>query len=323
MYGCRDCNNIYFTPGVWTHVAYVYKYTEGSHDIEFYINGKKQTPVQRRFPVQNSDRGSWISNSKIMLGGPAAFRGGMNAVIDNVKFWDKSLSEQEIVTKMFDRENNQTDEKGFWTFENEAGIEPYYELTSVDENTGIAEWGGFVSGQGEGTQIIKAENPEYDGGSPFVAGNGFTVTTTPKWVFKKGAVTEESGTDVAGSAKVTYKVDATVSGTLTLSNTWGKDSKTIQTIVVGTGTGIELTDELSLQAFPNPFVETLNIRFSDGGRYNATIYDLSGNIVDNKNLVASAGEVFTINLNAPKGTYLLRITTEKGELVRTVKLLKK
>lgn len=319
----ENYDGIYFTPGVWTHIAYVYKHENGTHDIELYINGKKQTPEKRVFPVKDSDRSIWLPNNKIMLGGPAAFRGGMNAVIDNVKFWDKPLSEKEIAAKMFDKENKQTDEKGFWTFENEAGSEPYYELTSINEDTGIAEWGGFVAGRGEGVQIIKPEKPEYEGGSPFVVGNGFTVTTTPKWVFKKGTVTDGKGNDTAGSAKVTYKVDATVSGTLTLSNTWGKDSKTIQTIVVGTGTGIELTDELSLQAFPNPFVETLNIRFSDGGRYNATIYDLSGNIVDNKNLAVSAGEVFTINLNAPKGTYLLRITTEEGKLIRTVKLLKK
>lgn len=317
-----DYDGIYFTPGVWTHIAYVYKVTPQGHDIEFYINGKKQIPTSRKFmPKAADDRYGWRDANKIMLGGTAHGRGGMNAVIDNVKFWDKSLTEQDIVKKMFDKDNNQTDEKGFWTFENDAT--QFNEIESVNPDTGVAYWGGFVAGTREGVQILQSEKPEYEGGSPFVAGKGFTVTTTPKWAFKKGTVTEDKGTDTAGSAKVTYNGNATVSGTLTLSNTWGKDSKTIETIIVGTGQGIELTDELSLQAFPNPFVETLNIRFSDGGRYNATIYDLSGNLVDNKNLSVSSGEVFTINLNAPKGTYLLRITTEEGKLVRTVKLLKK
>lgn len=318
-----DYNGVYFTPGVWTHIAYVYKITPSGHDIEFYINGKKQTPVSRSYmPKSSGDRYSWLQSNKIMIGGPAAFRGGMNAVIDNVKFWDKALSEQEVATKMFDQNNNQTDEKGFWTFENEA-TEPYFELTSVNESTGVAEWGGFVAGSREGQQRLQAEKPEYDGGSPFVAGNAFTVTTTPSWVFKKGRVAAGTSSDTQGSATVTYNKDITVSGTLTLQNSWGKDSKTIQTIVVGTGNSVELTDELSLQAFPNPFVETLNIRFAEGGRYNASIYDLAGNIVDAKIISVAAGEVFTVNLNAPKGTYLLRITTDNGKLVRTVKLLKK
>lgn len=317
-----DYSGIYFTPGVWTHIAYVYKVTQQGHDIEFYINGKKQTPTSRKFmPKVANDRYGWRSSNKIMLGGTAHGRGGMNAVIDNVKFWGHSLDNAEIVAEMFDKTNKQGDKEGFWTFENDAN--QFNEMESVNPDTGVAYWGGFVSGTGEGVQKLQPEKPEYDGGSPFVAGKGFTVTTTPKWAFKKGTVTEDKGTDTAGSAKVTYNGNATVSGTLTLSNTWGKDSKTIETIIVGTGQGIELTDELSLQAFPNPFVETLNIRFSDGGRYNATIYDLSGNLVDNKNLSVSSGEVFTINLNAPKGTYLLRITTEEGKLVRTVKLLKK
>ena len=316
--------------GVWSQMTYVYESVNGRVNVKLYINGN---PITGKFTKENGtplpvegisvgDLDSWDPQNSIIIGGTAHGRAGIDGVLDDVKFFSKALSAEEVKKQY---EGDGKDIEGllaYWDFENEQSG---YQFTSVagSSSNSDAKWGSYKAGTGEGVQILTAAPAVYAGGSPFVSGNTFDVTTKPEWVFNRGKLADATGTDRAGSAKVTYTKDGVFKGKLTLRNTWGSDTKEIEAINVGDKTSVEeISDELSLKAFPNPFVETVNIRFPQSGDFVVSIYDLQGRMVSEKAVNAEAGSILAVNIDAPKGMYLLRVRTAEGKLLRTLKLQK-
>lgn len=331
----RKYEHLNLKTGSWTNMTYVYSFKDGKYDIKLYINGKyvpstKWQSDAKDAKWQNGDGNGfeymypWKANSMIMFGGNAKNdRAGVDGVVDDVKFFDKALSADEIAKNVFSEAKDADSLVGYWDFEGDVSSDATIQSVSTKGN-GVMVWGKLEAVDGiEGATTIKPIEPSFEAGSPFVSGKNFVVTTLPTWTFPKAHLTDANGNDTQGSAKVSYDTNGVFTGTLTLSNSWGKDVRTITAINVGKATGVEITDAVSLQAFPNPFVETVNIRFPEAGNYVATIYDVNGRVVSSKIVTAVAGSVYTINVNATKGLYLLRVTTKSGKLLRTLKLLNK
>lgn len=65
-----------------------------------------------------------------------------------------------------------------------------------------------------------------------------------------------------------------------MENGWGTDSKTFEFITVGNPDGVEEVNlEAELKAYPNPFIDHVNVKFTVEGIYTVRICDMNGTIV--------------------------------------------
>lgn len=324
--------------GVWTHFAYVFERTSGDRVIlRLYINGVRVPAFSHGPEHGHKSQGdntlgfSYVNNLTssytIMFGGNIFKRAGVDGVMDDVKFYNKALTDADISKIVYDTNPFEGIEKdallGFWDFEGNAESDFYFKSPTTNKKLGI---GALKERPGEegGADFVPFE-PAFEAGSPFIAGKAFQITTKAKWSFPGGQINtdDETNTDTQGQATVTYKKAGTFSGKLTLENSWGKDERTIEGIVISDPQSVgDITDEVSLAAFPNPFVESVNVRFAAAGDYQIGIYDLSGRLVSQQVVSAEAGSIISVNLNAPAGLYLLRVQTTAGKLLQTIKLQK-
>lgn len=76
------------------------------------------------------------------------------------------------------------------------------------------------------------------------------------------------------------------------------------------------------QFYPNPIAETLNFKYLNTNNevVNLHLYDVSGKLLWNKQHITDNERIdFT---DTPKGTYFIKLTTEKEEEIKTIKVVK-
>ncbi len=319
--------------GPWTHLAFVYEYnTSGQLHHRMYINGVKQTPsgwsrtphsttTPGDAPFQGDVYGMRGANM-VALGGTAFGRTGVDGILDNFQYWHSALTDEEVLATMESFDVIPENLYGYWDFETAANEQNQFISTGVKPVAGQYYSYAAAEGGGEGQGDVLLEAISYKPGSPFVKGSSYQVTTLPYWSIEKGNITNVLGNDVAGTANVQFAKPGVYSATLTLQNGWGSDSKTFQYITVGE-VGIEDLDlEASLSAYPNPFIDHVNVQFSNAGEYTIRIFNINGMLVAEKTQDIAAGEMMQINVNAEAGAYVAQISCN-GKLVKAVKLLKK
>ena len=108
---------------------------------------------------------------------------------------------------------------------------------------------------------------------------------------------------------------------MTLSNSWGSDTKTISGIEVYP-TGIEDVTVEEMQAYPNPFENEVYVRFVEDGNYTVELYDYTGRLVNAAALNAAAGEIVNIPVEGQSGIYFIKVKGEAG-LLNVMKVIKK
>lgn len=323
--------------GLWTHLAYVFDYDAAKNfKFTFYINGEKQEVTSYDgaddgYKVHTGEPDWWPRDQYglreahvIAVGTASKDVGGLDGTLDNFQCWNKALTAEEVLATMGDVDKNNIPENmvGYWTYE----TEPNEEGAFMNEGSKEGVLGGlhsYTAGAGEGEGNFKWESASYAPGCPFVAGTSYPVTTSPKWTINKGNITNASGSDTEGSAQVTFAKNGIYSATLTLENGWGTDSKTFEFITVGNPDGVEEVNlEAELKAYPNPFIDHVNVKFTVEGIYTVRICDMNGTVVCEKAQQVAAGEMIRINVNVGGGTYIGQVLKD-GKLVRAVKLLKK
>lgn len=316
--------------GPWTHLAYVFEYNDaGALKFHLYINGvKQQVTSWKHGGAEQTGEPGFEGNvygmrgaNMIAFGGAQHANSGVDGSIDNFQYWDKALNAEEVKTSMESFSTIPENLLGYWDFETGVNSEDGFVSTGkkADVTAGVHE---YIAATGEGMGNIKYVAPTYKPGCPFVEGSNYKVVTKPSWSADKGSISDVAGNDVAGSANVSFAKVGTYNATLTLENGWGTDSKTINYIKVGTEDGIEeVSLESELSAYPNPFINDVNICFAQDGEYTVRVYNLSGSLVAEKTQTIASGEFVTVSVNGEAGSYIAQIY-QGSKLVRAIKLIK-
>ncbi len=154
---------------------------------------------------------------------------------------------------------------------------------------------------------------------------GFTTFTntssnylTSNWDFGDGSPWSN-----AENPTHTYTSDGTYTVILTVGNGCGIESDTM--IVTIVGTGIEsLTDGTSLELYPNPTSDVINVSFNGSKTHNLTVrvVNVNGQLVFNDVVGQYAGQYKnTIDLSTEaKGVYFIQLITDQGTINRKVVL---
>ena len=328
-----EYENAKIEAGPWTHLAYVFEYNSaGKFKFQLYINGEKQ-PIWRW--RRGKDNGYTMGEpteyqgtlygmrgaNMVAFGGNNFSNNGIDGTLDNFQYWDKALTAEEVKATMESFETIPENLVGYWDFETGTNNESGFVSTGTNK-TATAGLHEYIAATGEGMGNIKYVAPSFKPGCPFVEGSNYKVVTKPSWSADKGSISDVTGSDLAGSAKVSFAEAGTYNTTLTLENGWGTDSKTINYIKVDTADGIEeVSLESELSAYPNPFINEVNICFAQDGEYTVRVYNLSGSLVAEKTQTIASGEFVTVSVNGEAGSYIAQVY-QGNKLVRAMKLIK-
>ena len=310
------------TPGVWNHI--VVTHDEGNIQ-KIYFNGRQVAShsfanSKRREDVAQTD--TRIDANKvadIFIGGGGVYKSGFNGVIDEVQVWNKPLSDEEVLQAM----------KGYKA----DGLQAYFTFEEANgmkfKNMGKAgsEYDGsvvVVDGSGgentSGASYVDQQPNNNVLGFPGIVGT-YDIKTVPTWTLGDGVIS--SSTDK--TAVVTYAAPGKKNVTLKLKNGWGEAEKTVEEIVEITSEANAINDvdaQLGFSVYPNPFVESVNLRFADYGRYTINVLGTTGALLQSNSFEATQGQVVNVAITGAKGMYLVQVLKD-GKIYKTVKVVKK
>ncbi|MBP3353593.1 MAG: T9SS type A sorting domain-containing protein, partial [Bacteroidales bacterium] len=308
--------DIIFQEGVWYHIAFVFGYTN-NRTFQVYLNGKLVCNDTLSISTY-----SWKSSNVIMIGGRAFARAGLDGVIDEVRLYRKALTASEVKETMA-HTNSVSDVNfiGYWDFETDPNRSNHLLSTGYNKNlvAGIYE----IETISEGKNQYMPQSISFVSGVPFISGTNYKIETLPTWTLKRASIISSNGNKDAGTAKVIYSSEGIYTATLTLSNGWGSDTKTIDVVtVMPTGIEDDVTIEEMMQAFPNPFENEVYVNFAEDGVYSVELYDNSGRMLNKATMNATAGEVYPIAVDGEAGIYFIKVKGEGG-LLKVMKVAKK
>ena len=318
--------SVEFEPGVWSHVTIAMEKGERGVRERLYINGKLATAKNWSY---NGMRGTgfirdysptttWWDENNFMLGFGRHQLAAIDGVIDDVKFFDKELNETEVANNYRSTAKTAANMTAYWDFEQDADAQNKF--ASVATGTTVKGYRAQIeAGGGEGQGSIVAVEPIYEAGSPFVAGEAFSVETKATWKTRKGSFTDMVGNDRQGSAKVTYPTGGDYTVTLTLENSYGKDQRTFQVIHIDATTGINETTTEEVKAYT--VNDDILVECAQAGAYTFEVYSIDGMQVLKNNVNVATGNTVRLHL-ANSGVYILKVKKE-GKTLRTVKLIRK
>ena len=312
------------TPGVWNHL--VVCHNEGNRQT-MYLNGKRVAQnvfvnSKRREDMRGTKVQTYLP-ADIFIGGGGVYKSGFNGVIDEVQIWNKELTESEVQRAMKGYKESEVPEglMGYFTFETKESDNMFPNL-----GKGGAEHKAHLvlmansGGEDTSKAFYKEESADNSvAGNPGIEGS-LEITTKYTWKLDGAS----SPTVEGKTATVTYSNMGKVGATLTLTNQWGEATKTVENLVeITSTTGINgVENEVEFAAYPNPFVESVNLRFAEAGVYTLNVLNVNGTLLQTNTLTTGAGEVTNVNVTGAKGLYLLQVM-KNGKTYKTIKLVKK
>ena len=312
------------TPGVWNHL--VVCHNDGNRQT-MYLNGKRVAQnvfvnSKRREDMRGTKVQTYLP-ADIFIGGGGVYKSGFNGVIDEVQIWNKELTESEVQRAMKGYKEGEVPEglMGYFTFETKEGDNMFPNL-----GKGGAEHKAHLvlmansGGEDTSKAFYKEESADNSvAGNPGIEGS-LEITTKYTWKLDGAS----SPTVDTKTATVTYSNMGRVGATLTLTNQWGEATKTVENLVeITSTTGINgVENEVGFAAYPNPFVESVNLRFAEAGVYTLNVLNVNGTLLQTNTLTTGAGEVTNVNVTGAKGLYLLQVM-KNGKTYKTIKLVKK
>ncbi|QUB64520.1 T9SS type A sorting domain-containing protein [Prevotella melaninogenica] len=312
-----------FIPGAWTHFVLAMDGNGTDTKPMVYINGKEAKAHNWQIgsdkkgdgvcPERYASESWWPENVLgISLGrhGTAA----MNAIVDDVKFFNKYISAAEATQAMTSTSGTENGLKAYWDFESDAASDHYF--ASKVGNAKLAH-GELKVGVGEGVTTLVPDAPTYDAGSPFVSGN-YQVKTTAEWTAKKATIVSQNGTDMAGTAKLKYAKAGGYEVTLTLKNAHGSDTRTFKVIKVKADpTGINGTEAADMKVYAIDRDVLFDVETP--GNYLVQVFSTNGQMVASKAVSVNGAESVRLHLGA-QGVYVVNVKKD-GKTLRTVKFI--
>lgn len=311
-----------FIPGAWTHFTLAMDGNGTNTKPMLYINGKEAKAHNWQIGDRSGDglcterfanNGWWDANVLgISLGRHST--AAMNATIDDVKFFNKYISAAEATQAMTSTSTSEAGLAAYWDFEADADASHYF--TSKVGNAKLAH-GELKVGTGEGVASLVPDAPTYDAGSAFVSGN-YQVKTTAEWTAKKATIVSQSGTDMAGTAKLKYAKAGDYEVTLTLKNAHGSDTRTFQVIKVKADpTGINGTEAADMKVYAIDRDVLFDVETP--GNYLVQVFSTNGQMVASKAVSVNGAESVRLHLGA-QGVYVVNVKKD-GKTLRTVKFI--
>lgn len=318
------------TPNAWNHVVLVFEYSEDAKfRSKFYLNGTLQKSTWEFGSREKGATEDWCSvHYGIASTDWMGFGGGRgsnptfnNGIVDELQVWNGVMSMEDIQASNegLDANNLPANVMAYWDFDTDTDESNYFVAKGTKPAAKACVF-KIVAGEKEGSGTQTPQNPLYISGTPFIPGSAYKIKTLPTWSTKRAVISEATGNDTSGSAKLAYAKKGDYTVTLTLENTLGLDSKVYPVFSVIDPTGIEERNAAG-ELYTYTVEDVLFMEFAEDGNYQVAVYSVSGMLVGQKAGTISAGENMRVTLGT-KGVYLIKVMKD-GKEARTIKVLNK
>ncbi len=313
-------NNFSVPTNVWTHIAI----TISDSKQALWLNGKKIAEENIQFGGNNTSGGAGGSPINVYIGGSNVYHAGFVGAVDDVQYWTKVLDQASVEDAM----------KGYYGRAIPDGLDGYWDFEDAPVSSGTAfkskgkkgnlyaAVSQIVDGGGENTtgatlKYVPADNSLL--GYPGIEGS-LNITTSAEWKLPNAQSVDNS---VEKALKVVYKIGGTFDAGLDVVNMWGKSSvNKVDYIVINGGTSVKTQEAVKMALYPNPFVESVNLKFTEVGNYTVRVLNQAGQVVKNSSLaVRNPSEIINVSIDGAQGNYILQIMKD-NKLYRAVKLIK-
>lgn len=310
-------------PGVWTHLVV----TQEENVQKMYFNGKLvagpatfAASTRREVLGKSDSRIDYEQPANIYIGGGGVYKAGFNGAVDEIQVWNKALTDEEVLAAMngFSDENIPDGLQGYYTFEEKTENGTFLnhgKLANQDAAlVRTIDSGGEDTGEAEYVQQIADNNLL---GYPGVPGS-LEVNTTATWETYDATVEGEEGNVIT----VSYLTSGDKDVALTLENRWGKATMEKAAIVtVEVADAIKGVEGGDFAVYPNPFVESVNFRFAEGGKYTINVVAANGAVLQSNDVEAGAGQVVNVAVTGKSGLYIIQVMKD-GKQYKAVKVVK-
>ena len=146
------------------------------------------------------------------------------------------------------------------------------------------------------------------------------VKTSHAWQLNGGRISSEDDK----AAVVTFARPGEYEAGVKLTNFWGESEKALENVLVITGVDAinDVKDAAGFSVYPNPFVESVNLRFSEGGFYTINIVSAAGAVLQSNDFRADAGETVNVAVQGGKGMYIVQVLKD-GKPFKALNVIKK
>lgn len=313
-------------PGVWNHIVV----TQGSDKQQkIYFNGKcvagPNNFAASDLRENSSDyRINTSEHANVFIGGGGVYKAGLNATIDEVQVWNKPLTDAEVVRAM----------QGYAANEIPEGLMGYYTFEEMDKSDSTFVNLGKAGAQYKARMVVMngsgGENTSTASYKTVGANNEVTgypgiegtleVKTSHAWQLNGGRISSEDDK----AAVVTFARPGEYEAGVKLTNFWGESEKALENVLVITGVDAinDVKDAAGFSVYPNPFVESVNLRFSEGGFYTINIVSAAGAVLQSNDFRADAGETVNVAVQGGKGMYIVQVLKD-GKPFKALNVIKK
>lgn len=313
-------------PGVWNHIVV----TQGSDKQQkIYFNGKCVAGpdyfAASDLRENSSDyRINTSEHANVFIGGGGVYKAGLNATIDEVQVWNKPLTDAEVVRAM----------QGYAANEIPEGLMGYYTFEEMDKSDSTFVNLGKAGAQYKARMVVMndsgGENTSTASYKTVGANNEVTgypgidgtleVKTSHTWQLNGGRISSEDDK----AAVVTFARPGEYEAGVKLTNFWGESEKALENVLVITGVDAinDVKDAAGFSVYPNPFVESVNLRFSEGGFYTINIVSAAGAVLQSNDFRADAGETVNVAVQGGKGMYIVQVLKD-GKPFKALNVIKK
>ena len=313
-------------PGVWNHIVV----TQGSDKQQkIYFNGKcvagPNNFAASDLRENSTDyRINTSEHANVFIGGGGVYKAGLNATIDEVQVWNKPLTDAEVVRAM----------QGYAANEIPEGLMGYYTFEEMDKSDSTFVNLGKAGAQYKARMVVMngsgGENTSTASYKTVGANNEVTgypgidgtleVKTSHTWQLNGGRISSEDDK----AAVVTFARPGEYEAGVKLTNFWGESEKALENVLVITGVDAinDVKDAAGFSVYPNPFVESVNLRFSEGGFYTINIVSAAGAVLQSNDFRADAGETVNVAVQGGKGMYIVQVLKD-GKPFKALNVIKK
>lgn len=299
------------SPNTWYHCCVV---KEG-RNVKLYLNGKCVINTVSRGAGPKDWKGA-----NFYVGGSMTNLASFTGWVDEVQIWSKALSEDEVREAMNGYVIAPDNLEGYFTFENQqTDADGNIYFPNEGNASSVVKGAYMTTGQdNKGTNVDVKQNQLTTAlGVPAIEGTLPITFESSKWMLDGAQLSQATETEATG----TYHNEGTYPVTLTLTNSWGSTTKTINDyIVVKNSTGIDnAANAEGYRVYPRPFEGKVSLLFAEEGNYEVMAFDASGRRVAQRAYQALSGEVSELSMQGAKGTYVITILKD-GKCVRSVKV---
>ncbi len=299
------------SPNTWYHCCVV----KDGKNVKLYLNGK--------CIINTTSRGTGPKDWKganFYVGGSMTNLASFTGWVDEVQIWSKALTEDEVRESMNGYVIAPDDLQGYFTFEEQQTDADGHIYFPNLGNAAAAVAGAYMTtGTDSGGKNIDVKQNQLTTalGVPAIEGSLPISYESSKWMLDGATLNTATETQ----ANATYNTAGTYPVTLTVTNSWGSATKTINDyIVVKSSTGIDnVKTSEGYMIYPRPFEGKVALLFAEEGNFEVSAFDAAGRLAARRAYQAMQGEVGELSLQGAHGTYVVVITKD-GKAVRSVKV---